>query len=225
MKPDAALEIARQWQAMTKSFMFTTISSLGVMARRFTAQEAPDHEVLGAFQTAYRVIGDDLDNFAPEFSAVSPRGVAGIHYVWWRDSIVAPLEAVIPGAGREARPPDGVAGLLRNMDDLAGSPLGAAVQLRVVETIALDIAVAFRRVFSKVCVDGRKVFPSPESLAWIDSHIKAETGHAESVSDHETGTTVMAESEEERAELLRLATEYARNWALALDVFAAALAR
>ncbi|MEU0517769.1 DUF6202 family protein [Streptosporangium sp. NPDC006007] len=226
VEPDAALAIAHQWQAMTKAFMFTTISGLGVMAREFNSHPAPDREVLGAFQTAFRVIGDDLDNFAPEFSSVSPKGVAGIHYLWWQDTIVTPLVAALPDSGARSADtlPEGIKGLLENMERLAESRLGAAVQLRVVETIALDIAVAFRRVFSKVAVDGRKVFTSAESLAWIDSHIKAETGHAESVSDHETGMTVIAESASDQAELLKLAEEYARNWARALDDFASALA-
>ncbi|MFI6801601.1 DUF6202 family protein [Streptosporangium canum] len=224
VEADAALTIARHWQAITKAFMFTTISSLGVMARGFSGQPAPDREVLGAFQTAFRVIGDDLDNFAPEFNSVSPDGAAGIHYLWWEDSIVAPLAALAPGAHAQ-EPAEGVRELLANMDRLAGSHLGAAVQLRVVETIALDIAVAFRRIFSRVLVDGGKVFASAGSLAWIDSHIRAETGHAQSVSDHETGMTVIAESERDRAELVRLATEYVANWARALDHFAALLAR
>ncbi|MFF7231770.1 DUF6202 family protein [Streptomyces sioyaensis] len=224
--PIAALKVGRQWQAMTKAFMFTTIVSLGLMARRFNRESAPEQEVLGAFQTAYRVIGDDLANLAPEFSAVSPKGVAGVHYVWWEDTIIGPLASAVDQAvaASAEQLPEGVRDLLANMDRLAESPLGAAVQLRVVEAIALDIAVAFRRMYSKVRVDGRSPYTASGALDWIDSHIKAETVHAKSVSDDETGMTVIAATAEEREDLVTLAEEYVKNWARALDEFADALA-
>ena len=224
--PSAALRVGLQWQAMTKSFMFTTVASLGLLASRFNDEAASDREVLGAFQTAYLVIGDDLGNIAPEFAAVSPKGVTGMHYLWWADSIVAPLTGVVDSgqAASAAELPDGVAALLANMKRLAASPLGAAVQLRVVEDIALDIAVAFRRMYSRVAVDGTKVYGATGALDWVDSHIKAETSHAQSVSDHETGMAAIAATAEERTAMLRLVQEYAANWALALDDFAEALA-
>ncbi|MEW9513666.1 DUF6202 family protein [Streptomyces bacillaris] len=224
--PAAALKVGRQWQAMTKAFMFTTVASLGLMARRFHHESAPDQEVLGAFQTAYLVIGDDLANLAPEFSAVSPKGVSGVHYVWWEDSILKPLTGEVSHADAAAAEqlPPGVQALLANMEQLADSPLGAAVQLRVVEAIALDIAVAFRRVYSKVRVNGDSPYTEDKTLSWIDSHIKAETVHAKSVSDDETGMTVIASTAQERADLLTLAEEYAGNWAMALNEFADALA-
>jgi hypothetical protein len=223
--PFSALRVGRQWQAMTKSFMFTTISSLGLMARAFNQQTTPDRGVLGAFQTAYLVIGDDLANLAPEFAAVSPKGVAGVHYLWWEESILGPLVASVGEAERvEAdQLPEGVRRLLANMERLAQSPLGAAVQLRVVEAIALDIAVAFRRMYAKVRIDGVSPYNTESALAWIDSHIKAETAHAKSVSDDETGMTVAAATAGERAELLVLCEEYAKSWAGALDEFADAL--
>ncbi|MET7622608.1 DUF6202 family protein [Streptomyces sp. NPDC005408] len=214
-----ALAVARQWEAMTRAFMFTTISGLGATARHFASQEAPGREALAAFQTAFRVIGDDLDNLADDFSAVAPRGAAGIHYLWWADSIVAPLaEAVADESEQEL--PSGVVKLLMAMESLAEHRLGAAVQLRVVEAMALDIAVAFRRLYGKVRVDGQKLFATSDDLAWIDSHIKAETSHAKSVSDEETGMTALVETEEDAEELLLLATEYAAHWAAALDDFA-----
>ncbi|MEU5217697.1 DUF6202 family protein [Streptomyces sp. NPDC020807] len=215
-----ALAIARQWEAMTKAFMFTTIAGLGAAARRFAGQAAPEREVLAAFQTAFRVIGDDLDNLAAEFGAVAPRGAAGIHYLWWNDTITAPL-AELTGERTPAEFPSGVAKLIAAMDDLADHRLGAAVQLRVVETIALDIAVAFRRMYAKVRTsDGGKFFAASDALVWIDAHIKAETSHAASVSDEETGMTALVESDADADELLVLATEYADRWADALDDFA-----
>lgn len=101
--------------------MFTTLSGLGVTARALSAQNAPSHDVLGAFQTIFRVIGDDLDNFAPEFGAVAPKGVPGMHYIWWEDSIIARLSAELDEESRltATEMPDGVAQLLSNMHRLA----------------------------------------------------------------------------------------------------------
>lgn len=220
--PEAGLAVGLWWREMTKGFMLSTLAGLGVMARRFLTGREPSREVLGAFQTVYQVIGDDLDNAAEEFRSVAPRGPAGIHYVWWDDTIVAPLAEHV---GEEARDeaavlPEPVRELLANMDRLAGSPLGAAVQLRVVETIALDIAVGFRRMYGKVLVDGEQLFTTTEQLAWIDAHIKAETVHAAQVSDDETGMTHLVDSAEDAAEFARLVTEYAEHWSRALAAFA-----
>lgn len=224
--PEAGLDIAVWWRAMTKGFMFTTLAGLGVIARSFAADRDPSRTLLGALQTVYRVIGDDLDNAAPEFSSVAPRGPAGIHYVWWDDTITAPLAARVgePERARAQELPGPVADLLANMDRLAVSPHGAAVQLRVVETIALDIAVAFRRMYGKVTAGGEKVFTEKEQFAWIDAHIKAETVHAAQVSDDETGMTTLVTDDAEAAEFLRLVEEYAGSFSRALKCFAQRLA-
>ncbi|MDX3523621.1 DUF6202 family protein [Streptomyces scabiei] len=222
VSPQAALALGVWWRSMTKSFMFSTLAGMGEMARVFSAQDAPTHDVLGAFQTVYRVIGDDLDNAAPEFRAVAPSGPAGIHYVWWDDTIVAPLAARLgeDELRAAARLPEGIRELLANMDRLARSPLGAAIQLRVVETIALDIAVAFRRLYAKVSVDGERVFAETDQFAWIDSHIKAETVHAAQVSDDESGMTWVVTDTAQAAEFLTLVREYSGNWSRALACFA-----
>jgi hypothetical protein len=219
------LAVAHQWRAMTKAFMFTTLAGLGVTARALTAQQSPSRDVLAAFQTIFRVIGDDLDNLAPVFSAVSPKGPAGAHYVWWEDSIIAPLSEHVDEAGRKsaAELPEGVVRLIENMERFADSPLGAAVQLRVVETIALDIAVAFRRVYGKLEVNGERLFPETEDLAWIDSHIKAETMHAAQVSDDETGMTFLVTTEAEARTFAEMTAEYSASWAGGLNAFADSL--
>lgn len=228
VSPQAAYRIAVWWRTMTKSFMFTTLAGLGEMARVFSARRAPEREMLAAFQTVYRVIGDDLDNAAPEFRAVAPAGSAGIHYLWWQDTIVAPLGARLGGEAAEGtepvETPEAIGALLADMDRLGASPLGAAVQLRVVETIALDIAVAFRRMYGKVWADGEKVFSAPGQFAWIDSHIKAETVHAAQVSDDETGMTHIVTDEAQAEEFLTLTREYAARWSQALECFGNCLA-
>lgn len=223
--PNAALDIAVAWHELTRAFMFTTIAGLGTLAAEIASGDEPSRDVLGAIQTAYKVIGDDMANLAPEFSAVSPRGADGIHYLWWEDTIVAPL-VEHTGASSTARKqslPEGVLSLIDNMKRLGSHRLGAAVQLRVVEAIALDIAVAFRRIYSKTTLGGSRPFRDDGALVWVDSHIKAETSHAASVSDDETGMTLMVATEGDRAEFVRLAQEYTASWAVALGDFARAL--
>jgi hypothetical protein len=226
VSPASALALARQWQVVTRTFMLTTIAGLGSAAREMNRQQETSRSVLAAFQTAYRVIGDDLCNLAQVFSTVSPKGADGIHFLWWADSITSPLAATVPeaalGTGSELR--EGVTGLIANMTALADTPIGPAVQLRVVESIALDIAVAFRRIYSKTLANGRKVFPDAQSLSWIDSHIKAETEHAKSVSDDETGMTALVESEAERVRFTAMVEQYSLNWARALREFSEILA-
>lgn len=219
--PQAALAIGLRWREMTKSFMFTTLAGLGVMARGFSAQAAPSRDLLAAFQTVYRVIGDDLDNAAPEFREVAPTGPAGIHYVWWDDTVVAPLLPHVDDAARQEADelPPAVRDLLADMERLAESPFGAAVQLRVVETIALDIAVAFRRLYAKVLVDGERLFREKDQFAWIDSHIKAETSHAAQVSDDGTGMTGFVTTAAEAEQFLAIVREYAGHWSRALESF------
>lgn len=223
--PSAALDVALAWQAMTRAFMFTTIAGLGTLATEIVAGDEPSRDVLGAIQTAYKVIGDDMANLDEEFSTVSPKGADGIHYVWWADTIVAPLvrsTGVAASVAHESQP-DGVRALIENMKRLGSHRLGAGVQLRVVEAIALDIAVAFRRIYSKTTLDGARPFRDDGALDWVDSHIRAETSHAASVSDDETGMTLMVANDADRAEFLRLAEEYTASWALALEDFAASL--
>ena len=219
--PQAAWQIARAWGEITKAFMFTTIASLGVLAAEMVTEPAPATHRLTALQTGFRVIGDDLTNLDPIFAKTAPEGTAGIHYLWWAGTIMAPLASALPTPPDGDRPlPPGVQGLLDNMRRLARSPSGAAVQLRVVEDIALDIATAFRALFSQVTAGGTTLFGDGD-LAWIDAHIEAEVVHRATVSDHETGMTTIAATPAEQQQLLTATTEYATNWARALHDLAA----
>lgn len=222
VSPEGALAVAYRWREMTKGFMFTTMAGLGVLARRLHDDPAPARALLGAFQTVYRVIGDDLDNVAAEFAAVAPKGVPGIHYIWWEDTILAPVEALVGAEAREraARMPAAVTELLAAMEQLAAEPLGAGVQLRVVETIALDIAVAFRRMYAKVEGEDGRIFAADGALDWVDSHIRAETGHAAQVSAEETGMTSLVASPAEAERFEELVARYAESWSRSLASFA-----
>ncbi|UMR30979.1 DUF6202 family protein [Massilia sp. MB5] len=218
----SALRIAHGWREMTKAFMFTSVAGLGVMARQADLEDYPSVDMLEAMQTIFTVIGDDFSNIMPAFQKVAPPGPAGMHYAWWESDIVVPLKERLGAPHNDTTGMLGLGAqkLIANMRALIDEPLGAAVQLRVVEAIALDITVAFKRVLSKTLADGEHVFTKGPQFAWMDSHIEAEVAHHKAVSDHDTGTTGLADSDAKRAEMLRLTEEYAANWNAALTEFA-----
>lgn len=222
---EAALRIAQYWRETTKAFMFTTIAGIGVLAQEAAQHPSPPRHLLDVIQTAFRVISDDLNNVLPVFKAVAPTGAAGIHYLWWENAILGAMKERLNLDPSSPLPPlpGNVRVLLENMHRLSVSPLGAAVQLRVVEAIALEICVAFKQVFTRVVVDRVKVFTTTSQLAWMNSHIQAEVTHSQEVSDHNTGMTSIADTDDKREVMLGLVAEYVTNWNAALEDFAAAL--
>ena len=222
IEPLPALRIAHGWREMTKAFMFTSIAGLGVMAADADTQTEPNRNLLKAIQTIFQVIGDDLSNLMPVFREVAPEGPDGMHYAWWESSIVNPLKSAVGAPENDTTNMLGAGAkqLIANMRALIHEPLGAAVQLRVVEAIALDITVAFKRVFSKAVVDGNRLFTRPDQFVWMDSHIHAEVEHHKAVSDDDTGTTAIADTEEKQRHMLQLTRQYAESWNIALNEFA-----
>ena len=90
----------------------------------------------------------------------------------------------------------------------------------IVEAIALDITVAFKRIFSKVQVQGERLFSKPAQFAWMDSHIEAEVEHHKAVSHDDTGTTAIADTAAQQARMFNLTQTYAHHWNVALNEFA-----
>ena len=119
--------------------------------------------------------------------------------------------------------PPSIVALQETMHRLSRSALGTAVQLRVVEAIALDIVIAFKRVYSRLVIGGTKMFPASEQLAWMNSHIQAEVAHHSDVSNHDSGMTSLADTAAKQKEMLCLTAEYAWMWNAALEDFAAPL--
>ncbi len=219
------LRIAHYWRELTKTFMFTTIAGLGNMAKEAAEDSAPPSNDLSVIQTLFRVIGDDLNNEMHIFRAAAPPGVDGIHYVWWENTVLRPIANRLGRGYYPSMPalPTSVQNLRENMHRLSDSALGTAVQLRVVEAIALDLVIAFKRIFSRVVIDGQKMFPTNDTLAWMNAHIQAEVAHNKEVSDHDTGMSIIADTDGKQAEMLTLAAEYVTNWNAALNDFAAVL--
>ncbi|WP_374569139.1 DUF6202 family protein [Ideonella sp.] len=223
--PLPALRIAHGWREMTKCFMFTSIAGLGQLAKEADSQEYPREDLLSTMQTIFGVIGDDLSNLMVAFSKVAPGGPAGMHYAWWETDFVTPLRklAGAPYANGPLPLGPGATRLIENMRRLADHPLGAAIQLRVVEAIALDITVAFKRVMTRVTHQGRRVFTEPAHFTWMDSHIEAEVAHHKAVSDDDTGTCGIADTLQKREQMLSLTREYVDSWRVALTEFASHL--
>lgn len=213
----AAFDVARHWEAMTKAFMFTTLSSLGRLSEELARCEHPSAEVLTAFQTGVKVISDDLNNEHPAFAKVAPAGPTGIHYKWWRRDITEPLAERLSLESWAHLPlSENVERLIRGMEKLAGEPAGFAIQLRVVEAIALHIAVSFQNIFLNATHDGEKLFEGAGSLAWITSHIRAEVTHHSQVSDADNGMTALATTAQEQRYFLETTEWYADLWSKAL---------
>jgi Aspartyl/Asparaginyl beta-hydroxylase/L-proline 3-hydroxylase, C-terminal len=225
VRPAQALAIAHNWREMTKAFMFTTIKGIGVMADQATREARPSEPLLRTIQTMFAVIGDDLNNNMKVFKDVAPGGIAGIHYVWWEDAIINPImKHCDPAeAGPAVATSPGAARLISAMERLSRSCTGTAVQLRVVEAIALQIAVAFKRVFARIVVDDKKLFTGHDDLAWMNAHIKAEVTHNQQVSDHDVGMASIADTVTKQQEMLAMTAEYVKCWRDALGDFEAAL--
>lgn len=220
INPEAALRIAYGWREITKTFMFTSLTGLGILASEAEASNNPDISLLQTIQTSFKVIGDDLTNNMQVFKDVAPAGPTGMHYAWWETDIVDVLRAIIPDKKEHEFLSPNSQNLIQNMRKLSSDSLGCPVQLRVVEAIALEITIAFKRIFSKVERNGQKLFIKKEQLNWMYSHIHAEVEHHKSVTDEKSGTTVIANTKLKQQRMLELIEEYARNWNAALNDFA-----
>jgi rubredoxin len=220
--PEAAIRIGYNWRAITKEFLFTVLTGLGVFAETLSRYESPPYELMSALQSGVAVISDDLSNVFPTLQEMAPRGPDGAHYKWWEDSVLCVVLSKVEGTEVCVDPSisPGVQTLLAGMKKLSKEALGPAVQMRVVEAIALDIALTDRALFGGLEVKGEKVFPKTEDLAWMNAHIKAEAVHHKMVKDHESGLAYVASSPEEQRKFLVLLKEYMECWAEALEDFA-----
>lgn len=214
----SAFEIASNWEMITKTFMYTTFRSLSKFSEQLEFCDGISaDDVLTIFQTAINVISDDINNNHPAFSNVAPKGAGGIHYKWWHDEIVLPIAKKLNIDSCEIKLSHNVDALIQGMRRLANKPFGFAIQLRIVEDIALHIAVAFQCIFNNLFHKGEKVFSDRRSLAWITSHIKAEVSHHNQVSNTESGMSCIATTLHEQKKFLEMTEWYAGLWEKALN--------
>lgn len=216
----SAFEMARHWEIMTKTFMFSTLSSLAKLSESLEQSADPSNDVLKALQTGVKVISDDLNNNHPVFARFAPAGPDGIHYKWWRKDVVFPLADKLFILSWDQIPlSENIAKLIAGMQELAREPFGFAVQLRVVEAIALHIAMAFHKILIGVEHQGQKIYGKRSALAWITAHIQAEVTHHSQVTDTQDGMSYVATNVEEQHQFLATLDWYSELWSHALNDF------
>ena len=215
---DAVFNIAYNWREITKTFLFSTIKGLGCLAEKLRQDADPNPQLLSVLQTSFSIISDDIGNTHPIFNAYAPSGPTGIHYKWWEETILNPLNHHTKIKTPSLSP--GTIILIQKMEEMTNNYLGVAVQLRVVEVIALDICIAFLAIFSQVIHQGERVFNDKNDMRWITTHIQAESIHHERVCNKISGMTKIAITPTEQQIILKLIQEYANAWAIALTDFA-----
>ncbi len=211
---EPALQIAHNWREFTKHFVFTVNAGIGVLSEKISQFESPPENFLHVLQTSFTIISDDLVNANPVLGKVAPKGPAGIHYKWWESTILNPLKNldtknnILP----QIITTEQTRQLLSIMTKLSKVTFGCAVQLRIVEAIALDISLAFRSIYSHLVIDGKTIFPNNEDLNWMNAHIKAEVIHHRQATDIESGLVRIASTAEEQQHFLALIEEYIECW-------------
>ena len=217
----SCIHIAHNWFEITRQFLFTVLTSVGVFSEKIRELDDSPYHLMNVLQSSVKIISDDLMNMFPTLQEVAPKGAAGSHFQWWEDSVLNVLikKANVQDQVKKEISPN-VQTLLNFMVTLSKEPMGAAVQLRIVEAIALDIVLAFRAIYSSLTYDNQKVFPNLNDLAWINAHIKAEVVHHRQVKDEENGGMVLiASTPEEQRKFLVLTKEYIECWSGALHDF------
>ncbi|CAB3774336.1 DUF6202 family protein [Paraburkholderia humisilvae] len=226
MDPFSAMQMSYAWYSIVKSFIFTSIIGMAQMARQADEQETPDTNLLKTLHTSYEVIADDATNMSPVFAEVAPKGYMGMHHLWYGQAMMDPLRKVLNFEDCKAAQVlrAGHKALISNMRELSADPMGAATQLRVVEQIAKDNIIALYLSHLKVEANGKRVF-SQSDFKWHNAHVRAEDDHHQWVKDLENGTSLIADTREKQAHMLKLVEQHVENWKLALDDFADILPR
>jgi hypothetical protein len=216
----SAMIIAANWREITKTFMFTTLIGIGHFAEKIGSSSSPHENLLKVLQTSIAVISDDLNNVFHIFKEQAPTGPEGIHYIWWENTILNPLrKACNTTSTNTGLTLPLTKKLTEGMTQLSKNPLGFAVQLRIVEAIALDIVLAFRPLFFAVEVKGKKLFTDRRDLNWIYSHITAEVVHHQQVKDLGSGMMIVAQTPADQNEILKIAKWYIGLWSGVFDEF------
>ncbi len=215
---DVGLQIAFHWRDITKRYMQTLLISLGKLADNVSQLDLPFDYVICALQTGITVISDDFTHTFAALNKKEQPGPDGTHYVWWETNILSPL---IRASHQKSLSPDITVApkiqlLLESMNKLAKNPLGFAIQLRVVESIALDMVLLLLTLFSKIEVQGKKIFKSSDMLSWITAHIEDE-GFEEQHTPYENQEAMNIVRAADQKDLFRLAEMYVNRWREAID--------
>lgn len=221
-KPSSAYYIALQWREITKNFLFTSLKGIGTMAEKINEQPNPDVTVITALQTAVSIIADDLYSANVVFQHSGDIIAANkAHYKWWELSILNPLKSLFFTKNLcLTNSSNNIDTLIQKMKEFSNIPIGAIIQLRVVESIASDICIAFKSIFSQVEMNGTNVYKSEKELSWISSHIKAEKMHQQLVETNFSAALTKIDENISKEKILDLTKDYCSTWNNALVEFA-----
>lgn len=211
----SALYIAFNWGVITKTFLFTTISSLGKLSYKLSNDSSPTEQMLQALQIGFSIISDDLNNTHFIFKQNAPSNGRGIHYKWWESSILSPLKLLLPQEKLIAM--QSTLQLTEQMKELAKKTFGAAIQLRIVESIAYNICKSFFILFSNLRIAEQRVFKKKD-LIWITAHLQAE-GYHKKMSEGYSGIIGMLPYKNLNL-FLKLTQSYIDLWKNVLSEFA-----
>ena len=209
--------IAYNWREITKSFLFSSIKGLSKLVDKIQFNQSPD--LLAVLQTCFNILSDDLGNGNIIFKKHTKLGIEGIHYKWWEDTILRPLSL---NKSTEDYILPNTAALITKMYELCDNYLGVAVQLRIVESIALNICKTFLALFSNVTLNEAPLF-KVENLVWITSHITVEKVHHEQVCNEMSGMARVAITVQDKAIMLNLIRTYSEAWLITLNSFTSCL--
>jgi len=215
---ETAIKIASHWRDITKQYMYTLLISLGKLADNVSQLDMSSEYVICALQAGITIISDDLDKAFFSLEETVPADPDGMNTFWWEDNILRPLIAASPNRrlSSEITVAPKTQILLQLMDELAKNPLGFAVQLWVVESIAVEMVLFLLALFAKIEVQGQKVFKSSEVMDWIAAHIEDEA-FEDRENVYEDTDMINIAGMGDRQDLFRLAEEYMNCWKEALD--------
>ncbi|OJW51066.1 MAG: hypothetical protein BGO67_12095 [Alphaproteobacteria bacterium 41-28] len=214
---ETAIKIASHWREILMQYTYTLLISLGKLADNVGQWDMPPEYEICALQTGITVILDDLNNAFFSLEEIAPTDPDGMNPVWWEANILRPLIAASPKKSLSTAPiSPKTQRLFRLMDELAENPLGFAVQLRITESIIIDMVLFLLALFSKIEVQGQKIFNPSEMMDWIGTHIEDEVSN-DWGNVYEVADTVNIVGTEVSQDLFRLAEEYINCWKAALE--------
>ena len=214
---EAAIKIASLWRDITKHYMYTLLISLGKLADNVSQLDLPPEYTICALQTGITIISDDLEN-AFSLKEKAPARPDGMNPVWWEANIVRPLIAASPKKSLSTKitVAPKTQRLFQLMDELAKNPLGFAVQLHVVESLAVDMVLFLLALFAKIEVQGQKILNSSEVMNWIAAHIEDEAIE-DQANLYEDTDIINIMGVEDPQDLHLIAEEYVNCWREVLD--------
>jgi len=212
MSLETALQIAFNWQEITKQFTITVLKNLEEFAGKINQLNFSPEYVIGALQTGITILSKDLNNTLSMLEEKTTKSPDGMDSIWWEENILNPLLAATKDRSLflnlKASPQ--TQQLLQEMNRLSQNPLGFVVQLYVIESISLDAILAFLPIFSKIEVEGQRIFNSSKIISWIMFHIENESVYHHQKTQGDKGMINIISSREDQKELFSLAQDYIR---------------